>query len=86
MSKQTNPQRKYTLYLWLRSKVWIRALKRVFKPPRLKSQIQIISFSEFIYLFKHSLVRTATASKAIAAAAVATAAFGFSLCPCNMGV
>ena len=45
-----------------------------------------ISFSEFIYLFKHSLVRTATASKAIAAAAVATAAFGFSLCPCNMGV
>ena len=45
-----------------------------------------ISFSEFIYLFKHSLVRTATASKAIAAAAVATAAFGFFLCPCNMGV
>ena len=34
-----NPQIKYTLYLWPRSKVWIRALKRMFKPPRLKSQI-----------------------------------------------
>ena len=37
-------------YLWPGSKVWMRALKRTFKPPRRKSQICFIYPSEFVYL------------------------------------
>lgn len=39
---QTDPIILNTLYLWPGSKVWMRAHKRTFKPPRRKSQIQSI--------------------------------------------
>ena len=37
-------------YLWPRSKVWMRAHKRTFKPPRPKSQIGFIYLLEFVCL------------------------------------
>ena len=41
MSRKLTPaKRTDTLYLWPRSKVWMRAYKRAFKAPRLKSQIE----------------------------------------------
>ena len=37
-----------TSYLWSRSKCWMRALKRTFNTPRLKSQIRRLPLPEFV--------------------------------------
>ena len=43
-SQRQLPKRDNTLYLWPRSKGWMRAVKRTFNLQRLKSQIQGIGF------------------------------------------
>ena len=47
---KTEPRKIKTPYLWPRSKVWMRAHKRTFKPPRLKSQIGSLYLSGFVPL------------------------------------
>ena len=50
-SQRQLTKRSNLLYLWPRSKVWIQAGKRAFKPPRLKSQIQeIASLRERLFI------------------------------------
>ena len=44
-------------YLWPRSKVWMRACKQTFKPPRLKSQICFIYLLKFV-CFTASQIRS----------------------------
>ena len=51
-SQRQLPKRDNTLYLWPRSKGWMRAVKRTFNLQRLKSQIYLFSFSEFVYFAK----------------------------------
>ena len=47
-SHSTNAIAPNKAYLWSRSKVWMRAGKRTFKPPRLKSQICLIGGNGFV--------------------------------------
>ena len=46
--QQAELQKLNKAYLWPRSKVWMQAYKRTFKPPRLKSQICFIYLQEFV--------------------------------------
>ena len=74
-----NPQRKYTLYLWPRSKVWIRAGKRAFKPPRLKSQMLVYDSPGFVCCYSQIEASTLSIAASITLSSSSSSASGISV-------